>query len=255
VKGLLATPEGRRALLGDHAPDDVQLIPGHAIRERREITVTVKGKQVKRVLELQFSDGLVVRKTPQGYEVVAVIEAKSGHFSGASLAEKHARADPTGRLPLGDLERLPLGDPTERLQYSVDLFLKAQHGEDFDPEVTPVPPWRQIYRENRDAIDAIERQLPTTEPGQAVLDIERLDGAFVENGTPVKLLGGRASTRVLGVVPADVAASGLEQRVTADGVKFEGRREDQITVAQNESLAKAIIELPTVKATAAAKGR
>jgi hypothetical protein len=233
VKSLLASPEGRKALLGDGAPDDVELIPGHAIRERRTITFEANGKTVTRELELQFSDGLIVRQTDKGIEVVAIVEAKSGHKSGGSLSEKDGSR---------------FHDFEERRNYAIDVFLETQHGKDSAETLKPIPKSQDVYQQNKAAIDAIEKQLPTAHAGQAILDIERqVGGVFVWNGQDVKLLGGRASTRVLGFMPADVKGAAIEKGVTSEGVKFEARPEDQLTAAQTEALGKAIITLPTMQ--------
>jgi hypothetical protein len=233
VKSLLNSAEGRKALLGDGAPDDVELIPGHAIREKRTLTFEVNGKTVTRELELQFSDGLIVRHTDKGIEVVAIVEAKSGHKSGSSLSEKDGSR---------------FHDFEERQNYAIEVFLEARHGKDWAETLKPVPKSRDVYRQNKAAIDAIEKQLPTSHAGQAVLDIERqVGGVFVWNRQDVKLLGGRKSTRVLGFMPSDVKGAVIENGVTAEGVKFESRPEDQLTAAQTEALGKAIIALPTMK--------
>ena len=206
VRGMLGTKRGRKAIAGDRAGEQLEFVPGHEIRELRTLHFNVNGKQVPRDLLLQFSDGLVVVKTSAAqWEVIAIVEAKSGHYSASQLGTKASRG----------------ANADENLMIAIDVW-RAEH---LGPDEMLLPGdlrADEILAEHGDEIRAMADQI--AEAGQGQLDLERraeMDFVRVDaDGRPtgaVRLRADQEELKVVGFVPSDVNAGKLEQAAGDDG--------------------------------------
>ncbi|HET6953486.1 MAG TPA: hypothetical protein VFI47_24120 [Acidimicrobiales bacterium] len=196
VKAMMQTAEGRAAL-GAGPGEKLELIPGHLVREYRKV-----GPGEWR--PFQFSDGLVVVRSPDGTidRVVSIIEAKSGVFSASKL-----QAETEG------LRRLSDAAAKLRRTEAIEEFRDRRA---HDPRVAGLT-IDEIDERYGDEIGKIAKSLNQKE-GQANRDLEAFDQSRIEenrNGTWQRVAPARAKGKpnVLGVVPSDVDAKALTETI------------------------------------------
>jgi hypothetical protein len=211
--------------LAARAGRPVEHISGNDIREI-SVYRTKQGSEY-RVLT-QFSDGLVGVRKEATFEVAEIREAKAGTFSAGKL----------------EAETKPLSQLSDRLQREIRLdaiqdFRVANGG---DPSMAAMSDEAldAAFKEKID--DMVGKNVGVA--GQPERDMERLlAGDFVElkdgKEVPIRLVGGREKTKIVGITPTGVAVD--EAAIRSQGLlKFEHQAIEGVT---EEGLQQAADEL------------
>jgi hypothetical protein len=212
--------------LAARAGRPVELIAGNDIRE---ITFyrTKKGSDVFRRLT-QFSDGIVGVRTEGTFEVAEIREAKAGTFSASKL----------------EAETKPLSQLSDKLQREIrlDAVQDFREANAADPSITAMSN-EELDAAFKEQIDDIVGK-NIGDAGQPERDMERLlKGDFVElkdgKEVPIRLVGSRAQTKIVGITPTGVAVD--EAAIRAQGLlKYEHQAMEGVT---EEGLQQAADEL------------
>lgn len=182
ITGWLQDPFGRRALGLEHIKEPLEFIPGHLIRDGDGLLLT---------------DGIIVKRSGDVMEVVAVFEAKAGRASSRGLARKYKGRSAMSKADLAELDaeaREVLRELQERARLTGGTVKKT--------------------------LEQIKKEIKLTElGGQIRADVERLSElpVFI-NSVEVKVKVGPRSTRWFGVVPRDVSGDFLKQAIKDAGI-------------------------------------
>jgi hypothetical protein len=204
----LRDPAGALALGIERAPEGLEFIPGHLIRD-------AAGRQI--------TDGVLARRTrvlgPDGkplhevLDILAIFEAKAGRSAARELA--HASSS---------VSSMSVAERAELRAFARDVLRSRNARARRLGRSIPT-----TESEINEALNSIESEIIKSERGgQVRRDIERLhanvDGTLAEvlvgsEGIRVRVSPKR--TKVFGVLPKNVPSAGLEQNLRELGYQFE----------------------------------
>jgi len=185
VKRLLAKGKHQQLerLLRIKIPRNAELIDGYRIRDADN---------------KPFTDGLLMVRDGDRVTVLAAFEAKSGLPSSKKLVRK--------------TDKKTKKDEFEKMKHATEEFV--ERNKQFEGQRL-----EDVYRENKDAIDAIARMLPKSEAGQMRQTYERLDPNEDVDFVMIRIDGKSVQARrfprltIVAVLPKDIPSQPLKEEL------------------------------------------
>jgi hypothetical protein len=196
MKGQLLEELGASAAKKSSLAKGAEFIEGHRITD-------AAGKQL--------TDGIMIKRGKGNIvEVTAMAESKAGEASAAGLNRSHKSFSQLGGSELSSLQN----EAIEELRIKKGLSVEAEAA-----APGKMPDWAKkenLLKNNKDEIDAIMRDIHSSDMGQIEKDFERMTPNAGEDYVTIKIDGkeyrakATMRTRVMTITPADVGFEAAE---------------------------------------------
>jgi hypothetical protein len=222
---MLGEEGGRVALAGSRAAEKLELIAGHRITD---------------ALGRQFSDGIIAIRQGNTIEIVVLFESKAGKAAKAGLRGSYTGVASMSEAELKEVRAAAI-DALREERPALRKMSMAEIEKQFAADIDRM----------------IDEEFSLAESGQVRRDIERISPNAGEasttlliDGVPTEVVSRPSTTKVVGVLPADVKAGRMAKLFGKEGLNFEALN---LGIAEKDlqTLAEAIDK--AVAATKAAK--